>query len=174
MDSIATLAAFLTLAGSLISPSVQADEAACKTLRDAMLAMTAVKYDAKILTTMPGRQAIVGEEIYTLDATYRQLLGRWLRTPTSPRKELDGEKGIIATFSDCHRQSSPMIGGEPVAIYRAKTTNLTLVPFSGDLTVWVSTKSGLPVRSEANASVPLLGASHTVKTYTYANVRAPS
>jgi hypothetical protein len=34
-----------------------------------MLAMTAVKYDAKIVTTQSGRDPINSEEIYTLDAT---------------------------------------------------------------------------------------------------------
>jgi hypothetical protein len=160
------------LAGLLACTSVQADDASCKPVRGAMLAKTAAKYDTKIVTTMPGRQPIIGEEVYTLDATWRQLLGRWIRTPTSPQKELDGEKSINATFTDCHREGDSTIGGEPVAIYAAKTRNATLVPFTGDLKVWVSRK-GLPLRTEANASVPLLGASHTVKSYTYNNIKPP-
>jgi hypothetical protein len=139
-----------------------------------MLAMTGVKYDARIVTTMPGRRPIVGEQIYTLDATWRQLLGRWIRTPTSPQNELEGEKKINATFLDCRHKNDAAMSGETVAVYTAKTRNFTLVPFTGDLKLWVSRKRGMPLRSEANATVPLLGASHTVKTYHYDNIREPN
>jgi hypothetical protein len=138
-----------------------------------MLAMTGVKYDARIVTTMPGRKPIVGEQIYTLDATWRQLLGRWIRTPTSPKNELDGEKKINATFMDCRHENDAAMSGEAVAVYTAKTRSFTLVPFTGDLKLWISRKRGVPLRSEANATVPLLGASHTVKTYRYDNIRPP-
>jgi hypothetical protein len=164
----------MILAGSLACTAVHADDASCKPVRDAMLAKTTAKYDDKIVTTMPGRKPIVSEEIYTLDATWHLLLGRWIRTPTSPQKELDGEKGIRATFTGCRREGDSTIGGDPVAIYTAKTANLTLITFSGDLKVWVSRKNGLPLRTEANASVPILGRSHTVKSYRYDNIRPPA
>lgn len=151
-----------------------ADDLSCKPVRDAMLAMTGVKYDARIVTTMPGRTPIVGEQIYTLDATWRQPLGRWIRTSTSPQNELDGERRINATFSDCRHEDDAAMGGETVAVYTAKTRNFTLVPFTGDLKLWVSSKRGVPLRSEANATVPLLGASRTVKTYRYDNIRLPN
>ena len=157
----------------VLAAGVHADDMSCKPVRDAMLAMTAVKYDAKIVTTQPNRKPIVNEEIYTLDATYHQLLGRWIKTPTSPQRELEGEKNIDSSFTDCHRLGDAAINGGVVRVYTAKTQNHTLVPFTGDLKLWVSVKSRVPLRSEANASIPLLGPSHTVKTYTYANVRPP-
>ncbi len=156
-----------------LAASTLADDASCKPVRDAMLAMTAVKYDAKIITTQPNRKPIVNEEIYTLDATYHQLLGRWIKMPTSPQRELEGEKNIDSSFTDCHRLGNAAINGEPVTIYVAKTLNRTLVPFTGALKLWISVKTGVPLRSEANATIPLLGPSHTVKTYTYANIRRP-
>ena len=167
----------LTLAVCCVSlvfaAGVRADDTSCKPVRNAMLAMTAVKYDAKIVTTQPSRKPIVNEEIYTLDATYHQLLGRWIKMPTSPQRELEGEKNIDSSFTDCHRLGNAAINGEPVTIYIAKTQNRTLVPFTGDLKLWVSIKSRVPLRSEANAAIPLLGPSHTVKTYVYAGVRPP-
>ena len=167
----------LTLAVCLVdlvlAVGARADDASCKPVRDAMLAMTAVKYDAKIVTTQPNRKPIVNEEIYTLDATYHQLLGRWIKMPTSPQRELEGEKNIDSSFTDCHRLGNAAINGEPVTIYIAKTQNRTLVPFTGDLKLWISVKTGVPLRSEANATIPLLGPSHTVKTYIYANIRRP-
>ena len=159
--------------GLVFAAEVRADDASCKPVRDAMLAMTAVKYGAKIVTTQLNRKPIVNEEIYTLDATYHQLLGRWIKTPTSPQRELEGEKSIDSSFTDCHRLGGAAINGEAVTVYTAKTQNRTLVPFAGDLKLWISVKSRVPLRSEANASIPLLGSSHTVKTYTYANVRPP-
>jgi hypothetical protein len=167
------LAFVIAVAGMLPGANAWADDASCKPVRDAMLAMTRVKYDARIYTTMPSRKPIVGETIYTLDATWRQLLGRWIKTPTTPQEELEGEKSINATFTDCRHEGESSVNGEPEAIYMAKTRNLTLIAFSGDLKLWISKKHGVPLRSEANASVPLLGSSRTVKTYSYDNVRPP-
>jgi hypothetical protein len=101
-------------------------------------------------------------------------LGHWVKSITSPQREIDGEKKLNATFSDCHKESDGVASGQPVAIYSAKTRNLTLVPFSGDLRMWISRRTGLPLRSEANASIPLLGQSRTIKVFSYDNVRAPA
>ena len=157
----------------VLATGVRADDMPCKPVRNAMLAMTGVKYDAKIVTTMPNRKPIMNEEIYTLNATYHQLLGRWIKTPTSPQRELEGEKNIDSSFTDCHRLGGAAINGEAVIVYTAKTQNRTPVPFTGDLKLWVSVKSRVPLRSEANTAVPLLGKSHTVKTYNYDNVGPP-
>ena len=160
--------------GGALSFGVRADDVSCKVVRDAMFAMTTVKYDAKIVTTAAGRAPIENEEIYTLDATYHRLLGRWIKTPTSPARELAGEKNIDAAFTDCRRLSDGTIDHEPVVIYIAQTSNRTLISFTGDLKLWVSVKRGVPLRSEANSAIPILGASHTVKTYAYDNVRPPT
>lgn len=101
------------------------------------------------------------------------MLGRSIRTPTSPQRELEGEKNIDSSFADCHRPGDAAINGEPVAVYTAKTQNRTLVPFTGDLKLWASVKRRVPLRSEANAQIPMLGTSHTVKTYVYENIRSP-
>lgn len=52
------------------SAPARADDLSCNPVRDATLGMTAVKCDAKIVTTQPNRKPIVSEEIYTLDATH--------------------------------------------------------------------------------------------------------
>ena len=160
--------------GAVLSTGVRADDLSCRVVRGAMLAMTAVKYDAKIVTATAGRAPIENEEIYTLDATYHRLLGRWIKTPTSPARELAGEKNIDATFTDCRRRSDGTINREPFAIYTAKTSNRTLIAFAGNLKLWISVKRGVPLRSEANTAFPILGPSHTVKIYDYDNVRPPT
>jgi hypothetical protein len=167
------LALVFCTVGGVLRTGLRADDLSCKIVRDALLAMTAVKYDAKIVTTATGRAPIKNEEIYTLDATYHQVLQRWIKMPTSPARELVGEKKIDASFTGCHRLSDGTIDGEPVAIYAAKTNNRTLIAFSGDLKLWISLKRGMPLRSEANTAIPILGPSHTVKTYAYDNVRPP-
>jgi hypothetical protein len=40
--------------------------------------------------------------------------------------------------------------------------------------MWISQRTGLPLRSEANASIPFLGQSRTIKVFSYDNVRAPA
>lgn len=142
-------------------------------MRDATYARMRVPYRSTIDTTQPNRKPIHGEEVYTLNMIYRQVLGRWIKTPTSPQKEIDGEKGIDATFSNCRHDGDSVLNGEPVTIYSATTRNVTLIPFTGDLKLWISKRHGIPVRSEANASIPVLGRSHTVKVFSYDNVSPP-
>jgi hypothetical protein len=161
-------------AGSMLSVNVWADDLACKPVRDAMLTLTGVKYDARIVTTMPGSKPIVGEVIYTLDATYQLLLGRWVKTTTSPQRQLEGERKLGATFTNCVRVGNEAVNAEPAAVYTAHTENRTLVPFTGTLKLWVSRKRGLPLRTEADSSVLLLGKSHTIKLYSYGNIRPPA
>ena len=159
--------------GLLLVTAACADDASCKPVRDAMLATTATKYDANIVITVTGRAPIVSQTIYTLNATYHQVLRRWIKTPTSPARELAGEKNIDAMFTECRRLRDGTLSREPVAIYTAKTNNRTLVSFASDLKLWISVKRGVPLRSEANTAIPILGPSHTVKIYAYDNVRPP-
>jgi len=163
----------LTFCGSGMSHAI-AEDAACTIIREATYARMRVLHRVIIDTTQPGRKPIHGQEIYLKTVQYRLLLGHWIKTATSPQQEIDGEKKLNATFSNCRKEGEGRINGQPAAIYSAKTRNLTLVPFNGDLRMWISRKTGLPLRSEANASIPFLGQSRTVKTYAYDNVRPPS
>jgi hypothetical protein len=69
----------------------------------------------------------------------------------SPQQEIDGEKKLGTSFSDCRHEGDSAIRGEPVAIYSAETRNMTLVPVTGDLRLWISKKRGVPLRRVANA-----------------------
>lgn len=162
----------LVLCGSL-SPAV-AEESACNAIREATYARMRVPHRVISDTTMPERKPIHGQEVYLKTVRYQLLLGHWVKTVTSPQREIDGEKKLNATFSDCRLDRNSTIDGQPVAIYSAKTRNLTLIPVSGDLRIWVSRKTGLPLRSEAHASVPFLGQSLTIKVFSYDNIRAPA
>jgi hypothetical protein len=156
-----------------ISPAI-AKDAACKVMLEATYARMRVPHRVVINTTSPGRTPIHGQEVYLKTVRYQLLLGRWVKTSTSPQREIDGEKKLDARFSDCRKEGEGMVNGQPVAIYSAKTRNLAVVPFSGDLRMWISQRTRLPLRSDANASVPFLGQSRTVKVFSYDNVRAPA
>lgn len=157
-----------------IGTSARADDMSCKPVRDAMLAMRGVKYDARIVTTMPGRKPIMGEEIYTRDATYHQVLGRWLKTPTSPQKELAGEKSIDADFAGCAHLGDEAVNGGAADVYTAHIVSKAPVPLTNDMKIWISRSHKLPLRIESDTSVLLLGKSHTSKHYGYGDIKPPA
>jgi hypothetical protein len=167
------LGALLLVLCSNVSAAAAGDTA-CNIMREATYARMRVPHRVVIDTTSPGRKTIHGQEVYMKTVQYQLLLGHWVKSITSPQREIDGEKKLNAIFSDCRREGEGMVNGQPVAIYSAKTRNLTLVPFSGDLRMWISQRTGLPLRSEANASIPFLGQSRTIKVFSYDNVRAPA
>ena len=75
----------------------------------------------KIETTQPGEAPIKSEEVYALNAYYKQVIGRWIKTATSPNDERAGEEKLDVGFTDCHKLPDATMANEPVSVYTAKT-----------------------------------------------------
>ena len=99
----------------------------------------------------------VGNKMYTL-------LGdkRWM-SASVPQNPMGGFTGPISGFKDCHSVPSASIRGEMATGYDVKMESGRRVK------IWISPKSGLPVRDVVDQDILL-----ATLEFAYANVRAPA
>jgi hypothetical protein len=99
----------------------------------------------------------VGNKMYTLLADKR-----WLSAPVT-HNPMGGFTGPISGFSDCRPQPSASIRGETATGYDVKMESGRRVK------IWISPKSGLPVRDVVDQDILL-----ATLEFDYANVHAPA
>ena len=163
---------FALLAVVVCSMTMSAPATAHAGAADCTALMTAAKLQAKtpfhavytVTPTTPGAFPTEHHEEIWVDKRMYTLLAdkRWLNAPVT-ENPMGGFNGPISGFSDCR----PI----PAASIRGESTTGYAVKFESGRTarIWISPKSGLPVREIADQEILL-----AALDFDYANVRAPA
>jgi len=125
-----------------------------KTPFHAMYVVTATQPGA--FPTEHHEEIWVGNKMYTLLADKR-----WLSVPKT-QNPMGGFTGPISGFSDCRSVPAASIRGETATGYDVKLES------GRRATLWISPKSGLPVRDLVDQDILMV-----TLDFDYANVRAP-
>jgi hypothetical protein len=171
----------------LFCTSARADDAACKSLGDAMMANTKTPYHSvgtMSLDTSGGAntasntsQSLPTETIFTgTDIFVKLPNGQW-QNVHAPLDELKARVRASAdSFKDCQRLADETADGKSLAVYTgsAKTPNVTVTT-----KVWVSPDRGTLMRSETDMmGVPQADGQvrhqHLTMHYDYNDIRAPA
>jgi hypothetical protein len=147
---------------------------ACKPGIDAMLKQ--IETPTHVYATevsAPGRKPEVHESIYSGGAIYIQLRGQWKRSPISTQEMRKQEEDNVrnAKSMSCRFLRDETVNGESAAVYRAQTVTESM---KSDATLWVSKRTGLPLRSENDLGGGGGGKMHLAIRYDYNNVQPPA
>jgi hypothetical protein len=112
------------------------------------------------------------EIIQAGDALYIHVDGRWQRSPVKVQALRDQqEENAREGKGTCRYLRDEAVNGEAAAVYLMRSdTEVAKV----DSTVWISRRSGLPLRTEMDMDVGgTAGKSHKALRYEYRNVQPP-
>jgi hypothetical protein len=109
----------------------------------------------------------VGGRTYLLDK------GTWRRSPLTPQMQLDQMNENIANAKEftCERVGDDAVGGEPAVVYTSHTVAGNV---AATARLWVSKRSGLPLRNEEDVDTGDGDKRHISIRYEFTNVRAPA
>jgi hypothetical protein len=147
---------------------------ACKPGLDAILKQIATPthvYATEV--SAPGRKPEIHESIYSGGAIYIQLRGQWKRSPLSTQEMRKQQEDNVrnAKSMSCHFLRDETVNGEGAAVYRAQTVTEAM---KSEATLWVSKRTGLPLRSENDLDSGGGGKMHLTIRYDYNNVQPPA
>jgi hypothetical protein len=160
--------AFLAILLPGILSEAKADD--CSAVLDAAIAQAKVPHAATHLTTQPGKPASHAEMVVTADKVYVQLDGTWRSMPYSAQQQIDtvnaAAKRAAEAKQTCQKQPNDTVNGQAASVL---TTHNDLNGKIVDARMWISTSSGLPLKSEVHLS------DGTVVTdeFRYTNIVAP-
>jgi hypothetical protein len=149
---------------------------ACKPGLDAMIKQMTTPHHAYMteVAQLSGGKPVNNESISTGSAIYIQIKGQWRRSPMTPQdmKKQEEENARNAKSRTCHYLRDEPVQGEAAAVYRVQEDTEDQ---KTDSTVWVSKRTGLPLRIENDLDVgDKMGKRHLSIRYDYANVKAPA
>ncbi|HEY0557479.1 MAG TPA: hypothetical protein VGG20_24700 [Thermoanaerobaculia bacterium] len=148
---------------------------ACKPGLDAILKQigTPTHIYATEVPAHGGKKPEVRETIYAGGAIYIQIKGQWKRSPISTQdmRKQEEENVRNAKSMSCRYLRDEAVNGESAAVYRAQ--DVTDVG-SSDVTLWVSKRTGLPLRGENDLDTGGGDKMHLSIRYDYAGVKAPA
>ena len=163
-----SLSCVVFLAGGVLIPVAWADD--CTLASDAAIAQAKVPHAVIRVTTVPGKPATEVEMIFVADRAYTQTNGTWQSMPSSAQDQIAtisaASKRAEQTPHTCQKVGGGPINGEATAlIVMHSETNGK----ASDARIWISDKTGLPLKSEIHLS------SGTVITddFRYTNIEAP-
>ncbi|MGH6817318.1 MAG: hypothetical protein ACREC1_00930 [Methylovirgula sp.] len=170
----------------LLCTSARADEAACKSIADAMMANTKTPYHSvgTISADMSGGatnasnppKSSHAETIFTgTDIFVKLPSGQW-RNVRAPLDEVRARvRASAASFTDCQRLADETADGKSLAVYTgtAKTPNVTVTT-----KVWIAPDRGVLMRAETDMKgVPQpdgqIRHQHLTMSYDYNDIKAP-
>jgi hypothetical protein len=145
----------------------------CKPVQTAMDAMARTdRYHAAGTRTSKGK-ANPTEEIYVGDTLYKGVASRWSRIAVTPQDRIDAGKEVGLTMHGCRTVGNEPVNGEAAVVYVTQS-DVKQPKIHTDSRIWISTKSGLPLRVESDAG-SASSKIHVSNLYTYgAGVRAPA
>jgi hypothetical protein len=161
-----SLSCVVFLAGGVLTgiPVAWADD--CTLASDAAIAQAKVPHAVTRVMTVPGKPATQVEMIFVGDKAYTQRNGTWQSMPSSAQDQIEtisaARKRAEQTPHTCQK-----VGGEP--INGEATALIAMHSETSDARIWISDKTGLPLKSEVHLS------SGTVITdnFRYGNIEAP-
>lgn len=159
---------------SMSGPHAFADDAACKTVLDAVIKQATVPVHQKISiesVAAPGR-ALQSEMIRTGDTLYMQIRGQWTSRPYDGQKAVnDARAAMQKAEQSCSRVRSEAVDGQAAELYSVQSKTAS---GGTESQIWISPATGLPLRQH---TVMLEGGTtksqHDVR-FDYANVHAPA
>ena len=166
----------LLIATAVAGRPALAMDPACKPVLDAMAKQAATPSHLHMtqVAAFRGGKPMTGESIYTGNVLYIQVRGTWRRSPVSVQdmtKQRE-ESTRNAKSMACRYLRDETVGGEAAAVYRSQAE---IEDAKSDSTLWVSKRTGLPLRSESDIDTGASWARSTRRSAThYADVRPPA
>jgi hypothetical protein len=169
------LVALLLAAAAAGQPARGAVDPACKPVLDAILKQitTPTHIYATETSARHGGKPEPRESIYADGAIYIQMKGQWRRSPMSVQDmRKQQEENVRNTKSmACRYLRDETVNGEAVAIYHSKGETEA---GPSEATLWLSKRTGLPLRSENDLDLGDKDKMHLVIRYEYTGVRPPA
>jgi len=164
----------LAAAALLLCTPVAAAADDCQTLAAAMKKMIMTPHHAYSTETADYHQGQTrtSELIHTNDAIYINIGKGWQKSRMSPKDELAQEQENEKDMKDtCKYLRDESLSSEATSVY---TTHKKDEDETLDTTIWVSKKTGLPVKMIIDMNVGgSQGKSHRESRFEYGNVKAP-
>jgi hypothetical protein len=165
-----TLVAVLA-ACSLSTPAFAAD-AACQTLFDTRFKLFSVPSHSYTIETLQGGKTQNSEAIFTSDAIYVLMKGKWIHSRMTPQEMLkQEEENIRDSKTTCRHVRDEMVNGEAAALYMGHSENDGI---KSDAQTWISKSKGLPLKTEEDIDTGDGNKRHMSIRYEYSNVRPPA
>jgi|GEM_PF-6231160 len=145
-------------------------DASCQPVKAAMVAMVKTnRYRATGTITSDGK-AYPSEEIYVGDTLYTGIAAHWSKTAVTPQGRIDAGQGLGLRYYGCRTAGNESVNGEGAIVYEVHS-DVKQPKIHTDSKIWISTKSGLPLRMDSDAGDGF----HGSNLYTYGtSVRAPA
>jgi hypothetical protein len=166
----------LLISATAARPARAAADPSCKPMLDALRKQIATP--THIYMTESGGVRGHGkpeshESIHTGGAIYVQMNGQWKRSPitTEDMRRQEEENVRTAKSMTCRYLRDEAVGGEAAAVYRSQVDNQDV---KSDATVWISKRTGLPLKSENDLDTGGNDKQHLSIRYEYSNVAAPA
>lgn len=173
--TIRAAAVALLIAAAAGQPARAVFDLSCKPIMDAMMKQVGTPTHL-VMTTAPLREhgkPTTHDMIYADDGIFIQVKGRWTRTASlkTVRQQQEENQRDPKSKMSCSYLRDEAVGGETAAVYHAQSEDEGGKTTS---TMWVSKRTGLPLKSDTNVDTGNKEPLHMVMTYDYANVHAPA
>lgn len=145
-------------------------DASCQPVQAALIAFSHAPAFRVSTTTLDGK-AVSVESIYVGDTLYYGSAPDWMKIPQTQAERLEVDAKSGSTLSRCRMVGRESVHGEVAIVYEAHRETKTPATRSDDK-IWISTKSGLPLRQDTDATGQFAGKGTMLFTYG-ADVRAP-
>ena len=134
----------------------------------AAIAQVKVPHSVAHAMTSPGQAPQRNEMIFAGDKAYMKMDGKWSSMPFSAKDQIEminspSNKGPVAVT--CQKTAGETINGEPTFLLTVHET----APSVSDARFWISTRTGLPMRTE----MKLGGGLVVSDEFRYDNIQAP-
>jgi hypothetical protein len=168
--------AIVLLAAAAAGQPARALDPTCKIVVDSLAKQHGTPthlYAEQSETSRAGGKPRINEMIYFGDAIYIQEKGQWVRSPLSVQgmRKQQEENLRNAQGMTCRYVRDEAVSGETAAIYQSSATTPA---GKSNSTLWVSKRTGLPLRSETDIDPGTQDAVHITMRYDYANVHPPA
>lgn len=128
-------------------PAARADD--CELATAAAIAQAKVPYATTHVTTVAGEAPARAEMVFTADKAYLHTNGAWRSMDYSPQAQIDRINAVKTSAEKakqtCEKPASDTVKGEAVTLLVMHTDDGGK---RSDARLWISKKSGLPLKSE--------------------------
>lgn len=155
----------------LLGGACFASSPACQAVMEAVTKVYTVPVHLYTFTATPSGKTSSSEVIYANRFTYVQVNGRWRSSPVN-EQEVKAVKARAQadTTARCTVVRDEPVDGEAATLYRRHTTDEDTTI---DSQVWVSKKTGLPLKQVIDMDAGASGKNHQSVRYDYVNVGVP-
>ena len=161
VNGCAVLTTFLFLV--LCAPISHAQDASCKAVVEASNLMARTP-NHNYSTQVSGGRSTETESISMPAGVYWKAAGVWHTSRTTFQQNSQDTIEANQNLTDCRQLGDEIVSGEPATVYSEVNKQS-----SGKGKLWISKKSGLPIRTEI-----MVGPTRITSRIEYGNVQAPS